>query len=62
MARRGGESSVAGKLIGGTPGVGGSVAPGTAAVVRSMKKMVIQISLNPNIVQFVIHLSILSLM
>lgn len=37
MARRGGESPVAGKLIGGTPGVGGSVAPGTAAMIMSIK-------------------------
>ena len=36
MTRRG-ESSVAGKLIGGTPGVGGSVAPGTAAIVQRIE-------------------------
>lgn len=51
---------MAGKLIGGTPGVGGSVAPGTAAMIMSIR-MVTQTSLNTTIVHFVIHLSILSL-
>lgn len=37
MARRGGESPVAGKLIGGTPGVGGRVAPGTPAIVQGIR-------------------------